>query len=112
MGYGMGAIVAFLLHGALIYLGAHFAQLEYVDFWRATVVALISYVVMILVGLLLLPLVLVPGLNVLFGGIVLLVGTACAAKIVLSCDWKAAWTIGVVTAVANTLINYMFSGCA
>jgi hypothetical protein len=108
----MSIIILMILHVLAIYIGAQIAQLEYADVWRSVIVALLSYVVMIVVGLLLLPLALVPVINMFFGAIVLGVGTALAAKMVLSCDWQPAWTIGATVAVINFLASWVFSGCA
>lgn len=108
----MSFIVLFILHVLAIYIGAQIAQLEYADVWRSLIVALLSYVVMVVVGLLLLPLALVPIINVFFGAIVLGVGTALAAKMVLSCDWQPAWTIGATVAIINLLASWVFSGCS
>lgn len=108
----MGLIIAFIFHVIAIYFGAQVAQLEYVDVWRCIMVALISYIAMVLVGLVLLPLILVPIVNLFLGPIILGVGTALAAKMVLSCDWQPAWTIGGAVAVLNLLVGWLFSGCA
>jgi hypothetical protein len=78
-----------------------------VDIWRCIAVALVSWVAMIFVGLLLLPLALIPLVNVFVGSAVLLAGTAIAAKIVLSCDWKPAWIIGATVAVLNALLSWL-----
>ena len=95
-------------HVFVIYLGAHFAELEYVDIWRCLVVALISYIVMFVLMLLLSPLLLIPFVSSLFGAIVLLLGTAFASKMVLSCDWQPAWIIGGTAAAANFIVSLIF----
>ena len=105
-------LILIVLHVCAIYIGAHVAQLEYVDIWRCAVVALLSYVVMIVVGLLLIPLAFIPFVNLFLGAIVLCAGTAFAAKMVLSCDWQPAWIIGIAAALANMLAVWVFSGCA
>jgi hypothetical protein len=108
----MVLVILIILHVLAIYVGAQVAQLEYADVWRCAIVAFLSYLVMVVVGLLLSPLLLVPILNIFFGAIVLGVGTAFAAKMVLSCDWQPAWTIGVTVAIINLLASWVFSGCS
>ena len=102
----------FIIHVVAIYTGAHIAQLEYIDIWRSVTVALLSYVVMIVVGVLLAPLLLVPIINIFFGALVLGLGTAFAAQMVLSCDWQPAWIIGATVAVVNMLLSWVLSGCS
>lgn len=109
---GIGGLIGFVLHTVAIYVGASMAGLETIDIWRAAVAALVSYVVMILVGLLLAPLVLVPLVNQLLGTAILFLGTAFAAKMVFSCDWKPAWTIGGVAAAAAFLAGFVLRGCS
>jgi hypothetical protein len=104
-------MVGMILHVVAIYVGTQVAQLEYPDVWRCIVVALVSYVVMFVLGLLLLPLALIPFAGALVSAVVLGVGTACAAKMVLSCDWQPAWTIGATAAVINFLAGFLLSGC-
>jgi hypothetical protein len=99
------------LHTASIFIGASMAELEYVDIWRALIAALVSYVVMFVIGLLLLPLAFVPLVNQALGALVLFLGSACAAKMVFSCDWKPAWTIGAVAALVNFLAGFVLRGC-
>jgi hypothetical protein len=101
-----------IFHVFAVYVGTQVAQLEYVDIWRAIVVALLSYVVMFLVGLVLLPLIAVPLLGELFGVIILTLGTAFASKMVLSCDWKPAWIIGGTAGVLDALATFVLSGCS
>lgn len=108
----MGFVVMWTLHACAIYMGASMAGLETVDFWRAATAAIVSYILMVLVGLLLIPLALVPIINQFVGAAVLLIGTACAAKIVFSCDWKPAWTIGGVAAGLNFLAAFVLRGCS
>ena len=105
-------MLGILIHVGAVYMGAQIAQLEYADFWRCVVVALVSYVVMFFVGIALFPLILVPLINVFFGAIVLGLGTSIAAKIALGCDWKPAWTVGITAAAANLLFGWILSGCA
>ena len=107
----MAAIFMVIFHVLAVYVGAQIAQLEYVDVWRSAVVALISYIVMFIVGLLLIPLIGVPLLGQLFGLVVLVLGTAFASKMVLSCDWQPAWIIGGTAGVLHALIAFVFSGC-
>ena len=107
----MAAIIMVLFHALAVYVGTQFAQLEYVDIWRAATVALLSYIVMFLVGLLLLPLIAVPLLSQLFGLLVLVVGTAFAAKMVLSCDWQPAWIVGGTAGAFHALVAFVLSGC-
>lgn len=104
-------IVIFIVHTVAIYFGAQVAQLEYADIWRCAIVAFLSFFAMLILALVLSPLLLIPIVNLFFGAIVLGLGTAFAAKMVLACDWQPAWTIGIVVAVINLLISWMFSGC-
>jgi len=108
----MGLLIGFIFHVLAIYFGAQMAQLEYVDVWRCVVVALISYIAMVVIALPMALLIVVPIVNLFLGPLILGVGTAIAAKIVLSCDWKPAWTVGITVAVLNLLIGWVFSGCA
>lgn len=96
-------------HVAAIYIGAHIAQLENTDIWRAVGIAFLSYLVMVFVGLVLFPLALVPILGLFVDAIILGLGTAIAAKILLSCDWSPAWTIATTAVVAKVLIGLLFS---
>ncbi|MCB1187066.1 hypothetical protein KDL29_07870 [bacterium] len=98
----------FIGHVVMIYIGASIAELEYVDIWRCLVVAIVSFVVMLILGILLSPMLFVPFLSAAFGAAVLFLGTAFAAKMVLSCDWKPAWIIGGTAAVANLIGTLIF----
>ena len=42
----MGLLIAFAVHLGAVYFGTQVAQIEYVDFPRAVVVALFSYIAM------------------------------------------------------------------
>jgi hypothetical protein len=106
-----GGLLMLGLHTVAFYMGASMAELEYVDIWRALVAALISYIVMFVISLLLLPLAFVPLVNQLIGAAVLFLGSAVAAKMVFSCDWKPAWIIGAVAAGVNFLAAFVFRGC-
>lgn len=108
----MGAFLLFLIHIGAVYIGVHAAQIEYADIWRSIVVALVSYIVMFFVALLLIPLAFVPFVNLFLGAIILGVGTSLAAKMVLSCDWKPAWIVGITATVVNMIFSWMLSGCA
>jgi len=88
------------------------AQLEYIDIWRTLVVAFFSYIAMAVVAIVLSPLIFVPVVNIFLGAIILGLGMAFAAKIVLSCDWQPAWTVGISAVVMNLLVSWIFSGCA
>lgn len=105
----MLGLLAFVLHIFAIYIGAKFAELEYVDIWRCLTVALVGIVAQLLVGLLLSPILIVPVLRLAFGTLVLLIGTGIAAKAVLSCDWRPAWTIAIVASIINALFNWLFT---
>src|SRR5688500_4228172 len=100
----MGGLLMFVFHGFAVYVGTQVAQLEYPDFWRACIVALLSYVVMFVLTLVLLPLAFVPLVNQLLGVAILGLGTAFAAKMVLACDWQPAWIIGATATVLNALV--------
>lgn len=105
-------LIGIILHVIAVYIGAHIAEFESVDIWRSLVIAIVSYIAMFIVALLLFPLILVPVVNIFLGSIVLGAGTAIAAKIVLSCDWKPAWTVGITAAVINLLAVWLLSGCS
>lgn len=107
----MLGLLLMILHVFAVYIGTQVAQLEYVDIWRSLVVALLSYLLMFILGLLLLPLIAVPVVSKLFGVIVLAVGTALATKMVLACDWKPAWITGSTAGVIYALAAFTFSGC-
>ena len=108
----MGLFFGFLLHVLAIYVGSQVAQLEYNDIWRSAIVAILSYIVMVLVAIPLALLVLIPFVNLLVGPLILGIGTSLAAKMVLACDWKPAWTIGITVTVINLLFGFLFRGCA
>lgn len=107
----MGALVLVVFHVFAVYVGTHFAQNEHTDVWRSVTVALLSYIVMFVVGLLLLPLIAIPLVSQVFGLIVLTAGTAFAAKMVLSCDWKPAWVVGGTAGFLHALAAFVLSGC-
>ncbi len=116
----MGLLILGLLHVGAIYAGCSIAQLEYVDIWRSVLIAFISYIVMILLTLLLMPLLIGAALtgwlsyflSALLGAGILLLGTAMAAKMVLSLDWKESWIIAATAGVVYFFASWMFSGCA
>jgi hypothetical protein len=116
----MGLLILGLLHIGAIYAGCSIAQLEYVDIWRSVLIAFISYVVMIVISLVLIPLLVIAAMPTMFshfltaiiGAGILLLGTAAAAKMVLSLDWKESWIIAATAGVVNFLAGWMFSGCA
>lgn len=100
-----------IFHVGAVYVGALAAQLEYIDIWRAIVVAVISYIVMFLLSLVLLPLIAVPLLGQLMGVVVLTLGSAFAGKMVLACDWKPAWVLGITAGVLDAIASFALSGC-
>lgn len=104
----MLGLLGIILHLFAIYIGAQIAPLEYVDIWRCVTVGLVSYVAMLLTGLVLVPLLFVPVISLLVGTAVLLAGTAIAAKVVLSCDWQPAWTIAITVSIAHALFGLLF----
>jgi hypothetical protein len=107
----MGVVLAIFLHVGAVYIGAHLAQLEYIDIWRCILVAICSYVAMIPCAIALALLIFVPVLNVFLGAIILGLGTAIATKVVLSCDWQPAWTVGGTALAFNLLAGWIAKGC-
>jgi hypothetical protein len=106
----MWLIVGFMVHVALIYFGAQFAQLHCADFWRCTGAGCLSFIGMLLLGGFVAPLALfgTPALSVPYGAhvvnaVALLAATALAVRLLLSASWVQAWTIGALVSVANLL---------
>jgi hypothetical protein len=105
-------IIGFILHSIAIYIGSSIAQLEHVDIWRSALIALLSYVVMLIIAIpVFLLLSVVPVVRVLAGGVIILLATWVAAKVVLSLDWKQAFPIALTAAVVSLLAGWVFSGC-
>ena len=99
-------IFSFALHSLAVLAGAKVAKLERVDIWKAAVVALLSYIVMMLAGLLLFPLFLIPFVKALAGAAVLFIGTAVTARMVWELEWNKAANIGVVVMVLGTVASW------
>lgn len=108
----MVAVLFFILHFFAVHIGVQVAQIEYAEIARSVIIALLSFLVMFLVAIPLAVLIIVPVVNIFLGSIILGTGTAIAAKIVLSCDWKPAWTVGITAAVVNLLAGWLLSGCS
>ncbi|MBN2080696.1 hypothetical protein JW859_00675 [bacterium] len=104
----LGGLIGFIVHALLIWWGAKIAKIEQASFIMSLVVALASYVVMLVLTLLLFPLWFVPVLNSLLSAAVLLVGTSVAAKFLFNCKWEPAWTIAFVVAVVNLILGLIF----
>lgn len=80
----MGFVIGFILHSVAIYIGSSIAGLEYVDIWRSALIALISYVVMVIIAIpIALLLSALPVVRILTGGVIILLATWVSAKIVL-----------------------------
>ncbi|HES58284.1 MAG TPA: hypothetical protein ENO21_02525 [Firmicutes bacterium] len=108
MGLILG-IIGFILHALAVFAGAKIARLERVDFWRAAIVALLSYIAIFLASLLLWPLHWVPLVGVLASSLALGVGTAVTARLVLDCQWRPAAIIGVAVMITGALTGMIFT---
>lgn len=104
----MSMIFGFALHSLAVFAGAKVAKLERVDIWKAAVVALLSYIAMLLAGILLFPLSLIPFLQALVGAAVLFIGTAVTARMVWELEWNKACSIGLVVLVIGTVANWLW----
>src|SRR5690606_13595457 len=112
--------IGFLINLGAIYFGALAAQLEYVDIWRCALVSFLSYFVMWLLAWLIFPLLAAGSAAggaelihsklfvVVYRTVVVGVAAALTSKVVLSCDWKPAWTIGGVAGAANAIAALLF----
>ena len=104
----MSMIFGFALHSLAVLAGAKVAKLERVDIWKAAVVALLSYIAMLLVGLVLFPLMLIPFIKALAAAAVLFIGTAVTARIIWEIEWEKAYSIGLVVMVIGTVANWLW----
>ena len=105
----MQLILGFVLHAVAILIGARLAKLERVDFWRAAVVALLSYIAILLLSLVLWPFSLIPLVGTLASSLALGIGTAVTARLVLDCNWQPAGVIGVAVMVMGALSGWILS---
>lgn len=105
----MGLILGFILHALAIFVGAKIARLERVDFWRAAIVALLSYVAIFLASLLLWPFSWVPLVGIFASSLALGIGTTVTARLVLDCQWRPAAIIGLSVMVAGALTGWIFT---
>jgi hypothetical protein len=103
------AIIGFALHALAVFAGARIAKLPKVDFWRAAIVALLSYIAIFIAGILLWPLSWIPLVGVLASSLALGVGTAVTARLVLDCQWLPAAIIGVAVMVTGALTGWIFT---
>ena len=103
-----GGVLGFIIHTALIYLGARMAKLENVGFVKPLVVAIGSYLVMAVLVFGLALLMLVPGLNLVLGAVILFAATSVAAKFVFDCPWETSWMIALVVSIAHGLLGLIF----
>jgi len=101
-------IIGFAVHSAAVLAGARIGKVPRIDFWKAAVVALLSYLAMLLIGIPLLLVTWIPGINVLAALFVLGAGTAVTARMIWDIEWKTAWVIGVVVIVASLLARLLF----
>ena len=104
----MSMIFGFALHSLAVFAGAKLVKLERVDIWKAAVVALLSYIAMLLAGLVLFPLFLVPFLTALASAAVLFIGTAVTARMVWELEWNKAFNIGLVVLAIGTVANWLW----
>jgi hypothetical protein len=108
----IGWIVGFVLHALVILFGAKIARIERAAFWNCLGVALLSFIIMAVVGWLLTPLTWIPLIKILVPAFVLFFGTALAIKLVLDTEWSKAWTVGVVVFLVNLASSLLFGGCS
>ncbi len=107
----IGMIVGFILHALVILFGAKVARIERAGFWGSLGVALLSYVIMAVVGWLLTPLTWIPLIKLLVPAFVLFIGTALAIKLIFDTEWNKAWTVGIVVFLVNLVSSWLFHGC-
>ncbi len=100
-----GEVVGFTLHALAILFGARYVKIERVDFWRAAVVALLSYVTIMILSWLLFPLQFVPLVGWSVGILALGGGTAVAAKYVLDTEWQPALVLGVFVMIVGAVVR-------
>lgn len=100
-------IIGFALYAAAILVGARVAKVSRIDFWKAAVVALLSYVAMLLIWVVLLPLHFIPVLSWVAGLVVVGGGVAVTTRMVWEVEWRSAYTIGFVVIIAG-LITSLF----
>ena len=105
MGSIFGMVVGFTLHALAVLFGAKFAKIDKVDFWRACIVALLSYVTIVILSWLLFPLQFVPLVNLCVGSLALGGGTAIAAKFILDTEWQPAIVLGVIVMVIGAVVG-------
>ena len=100
-------IFSFALHSLAVLAGAKVAKLERVDIWKAAVVAFLSYIAMMLAGVVLfLFFHMGPFINALAGAAVLFIGTTVTARMVWDLEWDKAANIGVVVMVLGTVASW------
>ena len=103
----MSMIFGFALHSFAVLAGAKVAKLERVDIWKAAVVALLSYIAMVLAGMcLFLFFHLGSFMSGLASAAVLFIGTTITSRIVWELDWDRACKIGIVVMVLGTLASW------
>ncbi len=103
---GLEALAAYSIHSLTVYGGAKAVGLRRTGVIKAMVAAFLSYLAVLILAPILIPLKLIPLVGSLFGAIVLAVGTAVAAKVVLNCEWKQAQVIGLISAAVNLLFAF------
>ena len=102
-------ILSFALHSLAVLIGAKVAKLERVDIWKAAVVALLSYIAMMLVGVVLFLFFHMGSfLSAIASAAVLFVGTAVTARIVWELEWDKAANIGIVVMVLGTVASWLW----
>lgn len=107
----IGMIVGFILHALVVLFGAKVARIAGAGFWNSLGVALLSYIIMAVVGWLLTPLTWVPLVKLLVPAFVLFFGTALAIKLIFDTEWSKAWTVGIVVFLVNLVFGWLFTGC-
>jgi uncharacterized membrane protein YhaH (DUF805 family) len=83
--------------------GARVGKVPRVDFWKAAVVALVSYLIMLLIAMPLLLVSWIPGLKALTALFVLGAGTAITSRMIWDIEWRTAWVIAAVV-IAFSLV--------
>ena len=100
-------IFSFALHSLAVLAGAKVAKLERVDIWKAAVVAFLSYIAMMLAGVVLfLFFHMGPFVNALAGAAVLFIGTTVTARMVWELEWDKAANIGAVVMILGTVASW------
>ena len=103
----MQALVSFIVHAILIWLGVKVAGVKNASFWHCLIIALLSFIIVAVLRVFLFPLFLVPLLSSLISAALLLFATAFASKLIVDMEWGPAWTISIVVAITHAILNWI-----